>query len=118
MGVRPLRRFAFVAPLFALVPAALIAVAALGACSSSSSGVGQGGECQLATDCADGLVCVPQKDGTRVCSNDLTGVQKTPPTTATDSGTRPPTDGAAASDAPTPDATPDTAPPQPDAAGD
>jgi hypothetical protein len=44
------------------------------ACGKESNAVGPGGECFLATDCEPGLVCVPQRDGTRLCSNDLTRV--------------------------------------------
>lgn len=40
--------------------------------------VGAGGACDLAADCAPGLVCVPldnaRDNGGRVCSNDLTEI--------------------------------------------
>jgi len=112
--VRFVPRFACVAPFFALIAAA---------CGSQSSSVGQGGECQVASDCVEGLVCVPQKDGTRVCSNDLSGVQKTPPTSGgNDAGSRPPNDGGGATDATTasdaPTSTPDAPSSGPDATGD
>jgi hypothetical protein len=45
------------------------------ACSSKAKLVPQGGDCLQATDCADGLVCIPQPDGRRLCDNDLSGVQ-------------------------------------------
>jgi hypothetical protein len=50
---------------------------ALFGCSTKAKLLGQGGECLQATDCVDGLVCVPQNDGHRICSNDLSGVQST-----------------------------------------
>jgi hypothetical protein len=90
-----------------------LAAAAM-ACSSKSSLVGSGGVCQVATDCADGLICVPQKDGSSVCSADLTGVQQLPPkadagnAAVADSGPAPTPDAAPA---PVPDAAiPDAAP--------
>jgi hypothetical protein len=53
--------------------------APLGACSGPSAAVDRGGACYLATDCAPGLVCVPQKNGTRICTDDLTGLGAPPP---------------------------------------
>jgi hypothetical protein len=54
------------------------------ACSSSPTLVGAGQACLNATDCQPGLVCVPQGNGgDRVCSDDLSGIQKTE---TTDSG--------------------------------
>jgi hypothetical protein len=61
-----------------VVPLAL-SLSPLAACSKDSSAVARGGECYLATDCAPGLVCVPQKDGRRLCSDDLTGLGNPPP---------------------------------------
>lgn len=55
---------------FALLPAA---------CSSNGEQASAGGECFLATDCAPGLICVEQRDGTRRCSDDLTSVVGKPP---------------------------------------
>jgi hypothetical protein len=55
--------------------AAFAAVAA--ACSNSAAPVGAGDVCQLASDCAQGLVCVPQADGSRRCSSDLSGIVST-----------------------------------------
>ena len=67
---------------FAVVVVALGALPS--ACSTSQSAVGSGGACLTATDCQPGLVCIPQPNGAQsVCSNDLSGVQKTE---STDSG--------------------------------
>ena len=52
-----------------------IALALSSACSTKAKLIAQGGDCLQATDCEDGLVCVPQDDGRRICSNDLSGVQ-------------------------------------------
>jgi hypothetical protein len=49
------------------------------ACNTSSSAVGPGGECFLATDCAPGLVCLEQPNKTRICSDDLSRVAGRPP---------------------------------------
>lgn len=49
------------------------------ACASQPSLAGPGEECFAATDCADGLVCVPQRDGARLCSDDLSQVAGRPP---------------------------------------
>lgn len=57
----------------------LVAVAIV-ACATSSSRAGAGEECFLASDCEDGLVCVPQANGGRVCSNDISRVAGKPPT--------------------------------------
>jgi hypothetical protein len=54
-----------------------VAFVGLAACSSKAKLAAQGGECLQATDCQDGLVCVPQKNAPSVCSNDLSGVQST-----------------------------------------
>jgi hypothetical protein len=54
------------------------ALAAPAACSSSSAGLqGEGGTCSLTSDCQEGLVCIPQSDGSRKCSSDLSGIQQT-----------------------------------------
>jgi hypothetical protein len=59
----------------------MLGVAVMGgwlqACSSPAALGGQGETCEQATDCQEGLACVPQPDGTRQCSNDLTPVQTT-----------------------------------------
>ena len=82
---------------------ASFALASIAACSSKAQLVGSGGQCEVATDCEEGLACVPGKDGNRTCTSDLSSVQKTPQTPATDAGTPPAdgsTDAAAADDAP------------------
>jgi hypothetical protein len=47
-------------------------------CSSAQTLEGAGGSCNQTTDCQLGLACVPQADGTRVCSNNLTPIQMVP----------------------------------------
>lgn len=49
------------------------------ACASQPSLSGPGEECFAATDCAAGLVCVPQRGGARLCSDDLSQVTGRPP---------------------------------------
>jgi hypothetical protein len=56
-----------------LLPIAL-GVIILVACAPEPSPVGAGEECFVASDCAPGLVCVPQRGGSRLCSSDLTQV--------------------------------------------
>ena len=86
----------------ALCAPAAVAVCALiaaGACSTPAKLVAQGGECHQATDCEEGLVCIPQQDGKSICDSDLSKIQKTEdaaPPPVHDAGT--PRDGA--SDAP------------------
>jgi hypothetical protein len=46
-----------------------------GGCSSAEKLQGQGGVCFTVSDCQEGLACVPQKDGSRICSSDLTPIQ-------------------------------------------
>lgn len=59
--------------------AALVALVIAG-CSSKAALVGAGGACEQVTDCAPGLICVPNaKTGTSTCSADLSGVQQLPP---------------------------------------
>jgi hypothetical protein len=48
---------------------------AFGGCSSAEKLQGQGGVCFTVSDCEEGLACVPQKDGSRLCSSDLTPIQ-------------------------------------------
>jgi hypothetical protein len=71
---------------------ALAVVGVLTGCSTKAKLVASGGECLQATDCEDGLVCVPQSDGKRICSNDLSGVQMVEeaaaPPPAKDAGSR------------------------------
>jgi hypothetical protein len=47
-------------------------------CSSAQTLEGSGGRCFQVTDCQLGLACVPQPDGSRVCSNILTPIQMLP----------------------------------------
>jgi hypothetical protein len=56
----------------------VLAGAALLACVAQPSPVGPGGECFLASDCAPGLICVEQREGTRVCTDDLSRVTGRP----------------------------------------
>jgi hypothetical protein len=67
------------------------------ACAPDPELVGAGEECFVATDCAPGLVCVPQRGGSRFCSSDLTQVVGRPPPEAgaADAG-----EGGAAGDGP------------------
>ena len=46
------------------------------ACSATAKLQPVGGDCTLAVDCETGLVCVPQRDGRRICDSDLSGVQR------------------------------------------
>ena len=61
------------------------------ACSAKAPLVAQGGDCQLATDCQDGLICVPQTTGSNacpcICTNSSGTVQQLPP--AADAGGKP-----------------------------
>lgn len=52
---------------------------AFAACDADTTRVGAGAECFLATDCEPGLVCVPQQNGSRICSSDLSRVAGRPP---------------------------------------
>jgi hypothetical protein len=44
------------------------------ACSQKDSTVAKGQPCFLASDCDPGLVCVPQDNGTRICTDDINGI--------------------------------------------
>ena len=111
-----------------VVAPGVVALLALLACGSESSPVGPGEECFVASDCVPGLVCVPQRGGARVCSNDLSQVVGRPPpeggggeTDGGDGASDGPSDGPP-SDAPGQDTSmPDTSMPDtsmPDAAAD
>jgi hypothetical protein len=67
------------------------------ACVGSQKLGGSGATCLQATDCQEGLVCIPQTNGPNICSSDLSTIQLTEDATA-------PTDAAprrdAAGDAP------------------
>ena len=82
------------------------------ACSSSPALVAAGGDCFAASDCQPGLVCVPQKNGPRVCSSDLSQVTGRPPA-AGDAAIA--EAGEAATDAPVADAPEQDTSPPPDA---
>jgi hypothetical protein len=71
-GGRWARAAVVVAPIFLSVMVPL-------ACATPSVLVGAGGECFVASDCAPGLVCVPQRGGARACSSDLSQVVGRPP---------------------------------------
>lgn len=60
-----------------LVPVLAVAASvAVAACGKDRTLVGAGEECDLATDCLPGLVCIEERrSGRRVCSNDLTSVE-------------------------------------------
>ncbi len=101
--------------------------AILFACAAQTSLSGAGQECFAATDCQDGLVCVPQRGGARLCSDDLSQVTGRPPpeagAAAEAGGDGPreatPTDGPAAQDTSMPDTSmPDTSMPPVDAGAD
>ncbi|CAN5726537.1 hypothetical protein BH09MYX1_BH09MYX1_28760 [soil metagenome] len=74
------KRLAFL-PLVACV-IGLVGPLSTGACSSGAL-VPAGGECLQATDCDNGLVCVPQ-GGKRICSSDITGIVNLPPEAGAD----------------------------------
>jgi hypothetical protein len=81
-------------PAFLLTSPLALAATLAPACSTQAPLVAQGGQCTLATDCQDGLICAPQKKGSNacpcVCTNDLSGVQQLPPAgdAATAAGTK------------------------------
>ena len=56
--------------------APVLAPALVLACSTKAKLQPAGGDCTLAVDCDVGLVCVPQRDGRRICDSDLSGVQR------------------------------------------
>ena len=95
--------------------AAAVAVGA--ACSSPETLEAQGGPCFLATDCQEGLVCIPQPDGSRRCSSDLSSIQVPAEAGASDA-VAPVPEARAPADTAAPDAGagPDTNTPQPDVA--
>jgi hypothetical protein len=65
------------------------AVGASSACSSSAKLVAAGGACSLASDCEEGLVCIPTPGAStgRSCSSDLSTIQETElPDTGPDTG--------------------------------
>ncbi len=65
------------------------AIGASSACSSSAKLVAAGGACSLASDCQEGLVCIPTPGAStgRSCSSDLSTIQETEfPDTGPDTG--------------------------------
>ena len=68
------------AALVAAVFTAIILLAA--ACAPKNSASAKGQECFAASDCEPGLVCVPQRSGARICSDDLSQVTGQPPAEA------------------------------------
>jgi hypothetical protein len=58
-----------------------LVLVALACCSSQAPLVGQGGTCELATDCANGLICAPAsgKSCPCTCTSNLQGIQQLPP---------------------------------------
>ncbi len=84
-------RLALLACVFAAIPC-------LVACPSKEGLSSAGEECFAASDCAPGLICVLQRNGARLCSDDLTLVAGRPaaggPADAGDAGDASP-DGAA-----------------------
>lgn len=56
-------------------------LASFGGCGTVSSfGLGdRGARCDVATDCAAGLICVAQKSGDRACTDDVSTVTGKPP---------------------------------------
>jgi hypothetical protein len=56
---------------------ATIASAVPFACSTPESLQGNGGQCTQTTDCQPGLMCVPQKVGPGMCSNNLSTIVST-----------------------------------------
>jgi hypothetical protein len=51
----------------------------LGACSTTNAAVDRDGACFFATDCLPGLVCIEQRNGARICTDDLSRVGGDPP---------------------------------------
>jgi len=54
-----------------MVCLAAVLLAVIGACDSPSPAGASGAACLQATDCQEGLVCVPQPSGALICSSDL-----------------------------------------------
>jgi hypothetical protein len=79
-----------------LAGAVVLAVAA--ACSTQAQLAGSGAQCFAATDCQEGLVCIPQKGGTSICSNDLSMIQTVEDAAAGDAAPMPTGDGATGDD--------------------
>ncbi len=52
------------------------ALLALPMACASNDPIAKGGACFVTTDCAEGLVCIPQANGSRVCSDNLSAIQQ------------------------------------------
>ncbi len=78
----------------------------MAACSTSATPGGAGAECFQATDCAQGLVCLPPScnGGKQICGSDLTCVQSMLDAGVESSAfeTGPPPEGAPPADSPPP----------------
>ena len=68
------------------------------ACGSKAQLGGQGASCNVVSDCQDGLICIPQKNGSSICSSNVGSVQQLPP--IPDSGAAQPASDADDNDSP------------------
>jgi len=59
-----------------VLASALVVPLVMASCSESKL-AGVGADCLQATDCEEGLVCIPS-GGRRICSGDLSGIEKPP----------------------------------------
>ena len=57
--------------------AAVVAVLAVGGCAGKQDPAGAGQDCYRDDDCKDGLVCVANPQGNRVCSKDVSSLAST-----------------------------------------
>jgi hypothetical protein len=96
-----------------LLGAGAFTTAVISACSTDPALIGPGGACFLATDCAPGLVCVPQRGGGSVCSDDLSSVTGDPPDMGGDMDAAGDADGANQGDGTTDGVAPPPPPPPP-----
>ncbi len=62
----------------AFIGAACVAGVLIAACSAAPKLVEEGGACAVTADCARGLVCVPQPSKARVCTSDLSSIDRVP----------------------------------------
>jgi hypothetical protein len=74
----------------------LVSALALCACAGKQDAAGPGQDCYRDDDCKDGLVCVANAQGNRVCSKDVTSLASTVdgPPPAADAGPPPGAAGA------------------------
>lgn len=99
----------------AIVPFALL-LSPLAACTKETSLTEKGGSCYVATDCAPGLVCVGQRDGTRICTDDLRNLGSPPQAGGNDGGDAQSADAPVTPETGTQDTGTDTSAPPQDAA--